>query len=76
MLGDSVGAVGRWTWPSALDGLTTSDLLAVQRHIQKGQWREDIRSDAWVGKAIADVLGLDAENKADRQKTGGLQAAP
>ncbi|ACB96243.1 AAA family ATPase [Beijerinckia indica] len=46
MLGDNVGVVGRWTWPSALDGLTVSDLLAVQRRIHEGQWREDIRSSA------------------------------
>jgi AAA domain len=58
-LGDSIGVVTAWQMPSAFDGMTTADLLRVQKTIDAGEWREDVRSADWAGKAVAEVLGLD-----------------
>src|SRR3954462_6488050 len=37
-----------------------------------GCWREDAQAKAWVGKAVAQVLRLDADSKATRQTIKGL----
>jgi AAA domain len=57
--GDSIGVITSWEMPSAFDGVTTADLLRVQKKIDSGEWREDPRSTAWAGKAVAETLGLD-----------------
>jgi AAA domain len=57
--GDSVGAVTPWQMPSAFDGMTAADLLKVQKKIAEGEWRENVQSAEWAGKAVAEVLGLD-----------------
>jgi hypothetical protein len=36
--------------------------------VRKGVWRHDVRSPAWVGKAIASVLDLDADEQKDTLK--------
>lgn len=71
---DNVGVVCPWKWPDPFDGVKVTDLLAVQRRIDGGQWRENVQATAWVGKAVAEALGLDADAKADRQKIKGLLA--
>jgi hypothetical protein len=70
--GDSVGVVTRWTWPDAFDGVTVSDLRAVQVAIAAGRWRENAQAKDWAGHAVAKVLKLDATNKAHRAKIAGL----
>jgi len=69
---DNVGAVRRWTWPDPFDGVTAGDLYAVQKAIEAGQWRESPQAKDWAGKAVADALGLDLDDKADRQKVKAL----
>jgi hypothetical protein len=34
--------------------------------------RENIQASAWVGKAVAEALELNADNKADRSKIVGM----
>ena len=68
-LGDSIGVVTRWKWPDAFEGVTVSDLRAVQAAIADGgPWRKDLQPKDWAGYAVASVLKLDAENKAHRAK--------
>lgn len=71
---DNVGAVRSWQWPDPFDGVKATDLLAVQRRIDGGLWRESIQAKDWVGYAIAEVLDLDLDLKADKQKVKGLLA--
>lgn len=71
---DNVGAVRPWKWPDPFDGVTAADLLAVQKAIDAGQWRENPQAKDWAGKAVAEVLGLDLDEKADKQKAKGLLA--
>ncbi|MGE0854126.1 MAG: hypothetical protein AB7O44_31700 [Hyphomicrobiaceae bacterium] len=49
-----------------------SDLLAVQRRIAEGRFRQNNQAADWVGKAVAEVLGLSLTNKGDRQRITAL----
>ncbi len=69
---DLVGVTERWVPPSPLDGLDVSDLARVQERIAGGEFRKSDQSPEWVGCAVADVLGLDAENPADRSRIKSL----
>jgi hypothetical protein len=69
---DSVGVVTAWTWPDAFAGLTSDDLHKVQNKVAAGTWRADVQATAWVGKAIADALGLDLEQAAAKAKAKTL----
>lgn len=66
--GDHVGVVAAWEPPGAFDNVNLSDLGEVQKRIHGGEWREDIRSPDWAGRAVADVLGLDADEPTAKQK--------
>ncbi|AQR63332.1 hypothetical protein BZG35_03470 [Brevundimonas sp. LM2] len=71
---DNVGAVRRWKWPDAFDGIKATDLLAVQRAIDGGQWRENAQANEWAGRAVADTLGLNLDDPADKSKVKSLLA--
>lgn len=62
---DIIGVVARWTFPSTFDGMTVTDLAAVQRCIAGSEWRADVQAERWAGIAVAETLGLDA--KGDRE---------
>jgi hypothetical protein len=66
--GDSVGAVLPWSPPDAFDGIRPHDLYRVQLAIAEGEWRKDPQAVAWAGRAVADVLGLNTDKKADRSR--------
>ncbi|WP_247781114.1 AAA family ATPase [Bradyrhizobium sp. 170] len=70
--GDSVGVVTHWDYPDPLSGITGIDFAKVAVAIRSGDWRKDVRSSFWVGKAVAKALGLDVEEKADKAKIVGL----
>jgi hypothetical protein len=72
--GDSVGVVTRWTPPDAFEGVTPEHLRRVQSAVDAGNWKESCQAKNWVGKAIADVMGLDADSnaKADRARINTL----
>jgi hypothetical protein len=56
---DYVGVVAPWQWPDAFDGVSVSDLSAVQRCVSQGRWRENCQATDWVGVAVAEALKLD-----------------
>lgn len=65
--GDSVGVVEVWEWPDTFDGVSVDDLLSVQLALD-GQFMRysDQAGNEWAGRAVAEVLGLDAI--ADRKR--------
>src|SRR5262249_46464560 len=64
--GDQVGVVTAWAWPDPFEDVTVHDLRAAQKAVSEGgPWRADVRADMWVGKAIAGVLRLDPDDKAN-----------
>lgn len=70
--GDDVAVVEPWQWPDALDGLSVADLLSVQKAVADGLWRQDAQAGAWAGRAVAAVLGLDADDKSDKARIKSL----
>ena len=61
-----------WTWPDAFTGVTVATLQAVQKRMEGGTWRESSQAEDWVGKAVAEVLGLDVGDKSDRARISTL----
>ena len=65
---DHVGVVVPWKWPDALAGVTVEHLRAAQKAVADGKWRADVRAKEWVGRALAPILRLSPDEKADRAK--------
>ena len=70
--GDEAGVATPWAWPDPFKGVNASDLLAVQKAVEAGCFRADPQATAWVGNAVAPVLGLDIEKQADRKRIKAL----
>jgi hypothetical protein len=70
--GDSVGVVTTWEWPDPLAGMTGADFDKVAAVISAGKWRENPQASKWVGRAVAEALDLNADNKADKAKILGM----
>ena len=66
--GDSVGVVEKWDWPDDFAGISARDLHAVQQAIDASPdpLRYSDQASPWVGKVIADVLGIDVDG--DRKR--------
>jgi hypothetical protein len=73
--GDEIGCAKAWEMPGLLDSVTVADVRAVQRKLALGDWRVSVQSAEWAGHAVADVLGLDADDSADKTKIKKLLAA-
>ena len=69
---DEIGVTTRWKWPNAFDGLHGSDLERVQDKIASGDWAENVQASDWAGHAVAKVLGLDVDDKADKARIKSL----
>lgn len=66
--GDSVGVVVKWELPGALAGVTAADFDKVAAVIRGGKWRHSPQANDWVGKAVAEALDLDLDDKTDLAK--------
>jgi len=64
--GDSVGVVTKWEFPEALAGMTAADFDRVAIVIRGGKWRFDPQAKDWVGKAVAEALNLDIDDRPTR----------
>jgi hypothetical protein len=65
--GDNVGVVEAWSMPVAKE-LMPENIEAIKKEVATPVWREDVRAATWVGKAIAQILGLDPEQDRDQIK--------
>ena len=70
--GDNVAAVAPWKLPNPSDGVTISDLAAVQKAISEGEWRAQPTAAQWAGRVVATVLHLDVENPSDKARIKSL----
>lgn len=66
--GDSVGVVTRWTPPDAFDGITVEHLRRVQQIVAAGEYKAHHSATDWVGNAVAEVLGVDVQDRAHRAR--------
>lgn len=74
--GDDVAVVEPWEWPDAFDGVSTKDALRVWGLVGSAnpQPRYSSQADNWVGKIIADELGLDVETPNHRSRVNSIIA--
>jgi len=66
--GDNVGVVVPWRFPGAFEGVTTAHLDKVRALAAAGDYRADAQSPDWIGRAAAEVIGLDADDDKARIK--------
>jgi hypothetical protein len=66
--GESVGVIEAWKFPDPFAGVTGADVSAIRELARTGAYRSDERADDWFGKAVAEHLHLDINNKPDRAK--------
>jgi hypothetical protein len=67
--GDSVGVVTEWRWPSpeaAIEDVQPDDFEKIAAVIAQGSCKSNVQAKDWVGKAVADALGLELTNKDDK----------
>ena len=69
---DNMAVATPWKLPDPFDNVSVHHLVAVQNAISAGQWRESAQSPDWAGKAVADVLALNIENKPDKARIQSL----
>ncbi|WMS43124.1 AAA family ATPase [Acuticoccus sp. MNP-M23] len=70
--GDNVGVVTPFTLPNPTSGITVTHLDEVVRRAGEKEgperYREAVQSPAWIGRMIAEVIGAELENPADRKR--------
>lgn len=69
---DWIGVATAWVLPGAFDMVTTAHLDRVVALVREGEYRVDVQAKAWIGRAVADVLGLDADEAVNRTKIKGI----
>lgn len=72
--GDDVASLEPWQWPDAFDGVTNNDALRVRAAVSATipAPRYSSQSPQWVGRIIAEVLGLDIEDKNHRARVNSM----
>lgn len=65
---DYVGVVTPWTMPGLFDAVEADDLRKVQDAIIAGVWAENAQAGNWVGYAVANVLGIDADSSGGKTR--------
>lgn len=70
--GDMIGVAEPWSPPDPFEGMTPQHLYEVQLAVDAGEWRANIQANGWVGNVVAQVLGLDVDDKADRRRINRL----
>jgi len=73
--GHDIGAVEPWVWPDAFSNVTREDACRVQaalREMEDEPPRLNTQSAQWVGYVVARVLGVDADDKATRNRIGTM----
>lgn len=72
---DHVGAATPWTPPDPFDGLSVRDLYEVQQRLGEGEWADNVQAKDWAGIMVAEVIGADLANKADKARVKSLLRA-
>lgn len=72
--GDYVASLEPWEWPDAFDGVTNDQARACRIAVQEAdpRPRQNVQARDWVGRVIAPILKLDADDKADKARLGAI----
>lgn len=69
--GDDIGVVDKWDWPSAeslIDEVPPETLDGIKARIGAGSYRESDQAGDWAGHIIAELLGIDTDDKGEKQR--------
>jgi len=69
---DYVGAVTAWTPPDPFDNVTIDHLKQVQALVADGYYRTSEQAKDWVGNVVAEIIGLDVDDPADKKKAKAI----
>src|SRR5690606_13569568 len=70
MTGDQVGVATLRTLASTSNEMDETTVERIKDALRGGEWRENFRSEAWAGYAVAEDMGLDArEDRAEIEQT-------
>lgn len=70
MTGDQVGVATLRTFAAVANEMDETTVERIKAALSVGEWRENFRSNAWAGFAVADVVGLDPkEDRAEIEQT-------
>jgi hypothetical protein len=75
---DHVGVVTRWEWPTAasmVEGLPEGALDAIKARIRGGEYRESAQANDWAGHVVAEILGIEVEDKAEKKRVKSMLEA-
>ncbi len=72
--GENVATIRPWIWPEAFSGITANDACRVRAVIAARETppRESSQANDWVGKIIAEVLGLDLGRKSEKSRVATI----
>ena len=59
-------------FPDALDQVTVDHMHRVRAMAAEGNYRKDVQSSDWIGRAIGEVIGLDPDDEADNKRIKGI----
>lgn len=71
--GDNVGVCVPWSPPAAPDVSDLKMVIALQKLVDVGQYRDNHQAKGWVGEAIAKVYGLDLNDQYGEIYAIGIQ---
>ena len=63
--GEDSPVVVPWKYPNAFDSITVEHMRKVREMAAQGRYRKDSQAADWIGRALADVTELDADDEAD-----------
>jgi hypothetical protein len=72
--GDSIAVVESFKLEKPSLEISDEDHNEIMRVIAAGEWRDNVQSDAWVGKAFAKVLKVDHEDKREKATLNRMKA--
>jgi hypothetical protein len=70
--GDEIGVPVSWKFPGAFDDITPDHMHRVRTMAAEGAYRKDSRAGNWIGIAVAEVVGLDLDDEADRKQVRNI----
>lgn len=71
MRADNIGVVTRFDWPtdkSFVEGVTANQLQAIKNRLLLGEHRESEQAKEWAGHVVAEILGIDLSDKAEKAR--------